>query len=193
MNYWIERTINNTSWLRFIIWVTLYISASIWAFALPGPWQTIFELTGSKEGAPQLPSTLIGFHPDQPTLAFSKIGSAMDQYLLFQLIDIPLAIIATFLTITVIAAGLKRFNLGATAFRFLLLLPLIYLFAEIVENAFLISMATSTIAAQGLVVIAQQSVTTAKIIINLANDVNMLVAVCALAIGIFFRKRNHKQ
>ena len=189
MNDWIKNTIEKTSWLRFLFWITLYIGASIWTFALPGPWQTLLERTGTVDGTPQLPSTLIGFRPEQPMLAFSNIGDAMDQYLLFQLIDIPLSIIATFLTITVIAAGLKRFRLGATAFRFLLLLPLIYLLAEIVENALLVSMATSILPTTGFIVMAQQSVTTTKIIINLANDVNMLVAVCSLAIGVFLKKQ----
>jgi len=104
MNNWIRKTIEKTSWGRFLIWIILYIGGSIWAFAMPGAWKTLGELTGTENGIPKIPSTTAG---------------------------------------------------------------------EIIT--------------------VQQSVTTAKRTLNLASEVNVIVAALALAIGLLFKKRSPKQ
>jgi len=193
MNNWIRKTIEKTSWGRFLIWIILYIGGSIWAFAMPGAWKTLGELTGTENGIPKIPSTLSGFHENQPMLAFTQIGEAMDQYFLFQLIDLPLAFIASMLMITIISAGLKRFSLTTTPFRYILIIPLLYLLAEFIENTLLAGMAAKIIPTAGEIITVQQSVTTAKRTLNLASEVNVIVAALALAIGLLFKKRSPKQ
>lgn len=165
----ISRMIEKASWLRFIVSFVLLFAYSYWAFIRPGFW------TRAQEAAAPLPETLQGFHDEQPALAFSKLGEATSDYLIFQAVDIPFAFLNAAMITAAIALGLKILKLAATPLRFLLLLPLILFAAEIAENALLFLMAGDYISDQGAPATAQQIMT------NIKGAAAMLGMVCALA------------
>ena len=165
----ISRNIEKASWLRFLISFVLVFAYSYWAFVRPGFW------TRASSAAAPLPETLQGFHDGQPARAFSRLGEATGDYLIFQAVDIPFAFLNAAMITAAIALGLKALKLGATPLRFLLILPVILFAAEIVEDALLFLMAGDYIPDQGAPAQAQQIMT------NIKGASGMLGTVCALA------------
>ena len=83
----ISRSIQKASWLKFFVSFILLFGYSYWAFIRPGFW------TRANDAAAPLPETLQGFHEGQPALAFSNLGETTSDYLLFQAVDIPFALL----------------------------------------------------------------------------------------------------
>ncbi len=194
MNNWIKMRIEKAGWLRFLAWLAIDVGYSVWAFLLPGPWTRIGNAMGAEMGeVPAIPETQFGFTADQPALAFGQLGEATNDYILFQLVDVPYAIISTMMVSAAIAIGLKRFNLGASAWRFILLAPLIYLAAEIVEDPLLAAMAGGYLPMEGVIGTIQQAATTVKTsadgIASLAAAISLL-ATAGAALSKPFRKKS---
>lgn len=165
----ISSSIEKASWLKFLISFLLVFAYSYWAFVRPGFW------TRASDAAAPLPETLQGFHDGQPARAFSNLGEATRDYLIFQAVDIPFAFLNAAMITAAVALGLKALKLRATPLRFLLLLPLLLFFSEIVEDALLFLMAGDYITDRGAPALAQQIMTSIK------GASAMLGTVCALA------------
>ena len=164
-----SRTIDKTSWLKFLISFAVLFAYSYWAFIRPGFW------TRAADAAAPLPETLQGFPEGEPARAFSMLREATSDYLIYQAVDIPFAFLNLMMLAVAIGLGVKKLKLAATPLRFLLILPLILFAADIVEDVFLVLMAGDYIPDQGAPAFAQQIVT------NIKGAAGMLGTVCALA------------
>lgn len=195
MNSWIAARIEKASWLRFVVWTVLYIGYSTWAFATPGPWmRTLSALGASNETLREagLPELTFGFPVDLPGEALSRMGPAVTDYAVFQGVDIPFALLGAAFTIAAISLGLKRFRLGASPIRFVLMTPLIYLLAEFVENSLLAFMALNIVPVNGALVLVQQSATSVKFLADYFNTTALVVSIGAVliaAIANLFRRK----
>lgn len=174
------------------------IGYSVWAFLSPGPWRNIAAATG--DGAandlaqvPKIPEVMPGLPAGEPAASFSKMSEVIDQYILFQAIDIPYAIISMMMAIAAISVGLKRFNLGNSAVKFVLFLPIIYFVSELVENSLLAAMAGEYIPDHSIIVLLQQSATTAKFVTDgltsVAMAISIITAIGAAIFSLFKRKK----
>ncbi len=198
MMNWLNNSIEKAGWVRFFLWLAVNIGYSVWAFLSPGPWRNIAAATGDGDAGdlaqvPKIPEIMPGFPSGEPGASLNKMSEIIDQYILFQAIDIPYAIISMMMAIAAISIGLKRFNLGRGPVKFVLLLPMIYFVSELVENSLLAAMAGGYIPDQGLTVLLQQSATTAKFVTDgltsFAIAISILAAIGAAFFSLFKRKK----
>jgi len=187
MNNWISNQINKASWLRFLAAFVALFAYSYWAFVLPGPWSRALEAAGN------LPEMVPGFPEGLAVSTYGKLEAAglISQYVQFQLIDIPYAILNFLMLTAVIALALKRFKLGASPLRFALLLPAIYLAAEFLENPLLIILARGGGEPTALISI-QQAMTSLKWIASAPAlalaAISLIALVIAALIGLIRKK-----
>ncbi|MFC2951834.1 hypothetical protein ACFOOP_07830 [Marinicaulis aureus] len=165
----ISRSIEKAGWVKFLVSFILLFAYSYWAFIRPGFWSR------ANDAAAPLPETLQGFPEGEPARAFALLGEATSDYLIFQAVDIPFALLNAVMIIAAIGLGLKTLKLAGTPLRFLLILPLILFASEIVEDALLFLMAADYIADTGAPALTQQIMT------NIKGAAGMLGTVCALA------------
>ncbi len=187
MNGWINRRIETAGWWQFLFWLVVNVAYSVWAFIFPGPWTRMLEAMGVSNDAPQvmgLPELTFGFVADMPIHALEKLDPVIHDYAVFQVIDIPYALTGVAMTVTGIAIGLKRFSLGQSVARYALLIPLLYLIAEVVENPLLAAMALEAAPRDGLVAATQQAATSVKFITDGASSFFLAVSIISVLIAI---------
>ncbi len=177
MQSWIDKRIEKASWTRLLIFFASLFAYSFWAFRPTGQFQQAHETAGP------LPETIFGYPEGEPERAFSQLFGLQSDYMLFQAIDIPYAILNFFVITAIIALALKHFRLGATPFRFALILPGIYLVAEFLENTMLVVLAKGGGAPAGLIPI-QQTMTSLKWIAAAPSMTLSLLSL--LALGVMF-------
>ena len=154
---WINNQIDSASWLRLAIWFALLFAFSNWAFMMDSPWTRALE---AAQGA--LPETQPGIPPIEPQRSLGLLENATFDYLLWQALDIPYAIMNLMVATIAMGLGLKAAKLRTTPLRFLLALPVIYFGAELIENALVAAFASGAIAPTEPVVLLQQLATTVK-------------------------------
>ena len=176
MQGWINKRIESSSWTRFLISFAALVVYSLWAFRPSG------RFLQAKSSAGTLPEEMFGFPAGEPERAFSQLFGLQGDYMLFQAIDIPYAILNYFAFSAIIALALKRFRLDATPFRFVLILPVIYLAAEFIENTMLIILVRG--GAPGNLAFVQQAMTSLKWAAGFPATI--LAVVSLLALGIMF-------
>ncbi|MEO1243419.1 MAG: hypothetical protein AAFX54_16030 [Pseudomonadota bacterium] len=153
----LKKQIDSASWLRLAVWFALLFAFSSWAFGMDSPWTRALE---AGQGA--LPETQAGIPPIEPQRSLALLEGSTFDYLLWQALDIPYAIMNLMVASVAMGLGLKALGLGASPFRFLLALPVIYVGAELVENAMVASFASGLIAPSEPFVLVQQFATTVK-------------------------------
>jgi hypothetical protein len=189
MNRWITRRIETASWRRFFVWFVLWFAYNWWAFSMSSPWTRALAAGGGK-----LPESQPGFPPIEPQRSLDALAAANAtcDYLLWQALDFPYAIGNLFVTSIAIALALKAMRLEKSALRFLLVLPPLYVFCEVIENALVAAFAAKTVAPGEAVVLIQQAATTVKMFSGFGSMflalAALLVAVLAALVGVF-RKR----
>lgn len=194
MQTWIARRIETASWRKWLAWLAAMIGYSIWAFVRPGPWTRLTEATGEGTGVPKIPELMFGFPEGQPAATFELLGPLARDYAVFQVIDILYVALALAMTISGIAIGLKRFRLSASLLRYILLVPLVYLVAEIVENGLLFAMATGSLTASGWAATLQQSATSVKFVADSVNTLALGASILlSLGAGVMSRLRGGKE
>lgn len=153
----IEKHISSASWVRFAIWFAILFAFSNWAFNMDSPWTRALE---AAQGA--LPEVQAGLPAIEPQRSLDLLGDATSDYLLWQVLDVPYAIMNLMLVATAMGLGLKATKLRTSPLRFLLLLPMIYFFAEIVENSLVAAFASGLVPTAEPIVLVQQFATTIK-------------------------------
>lgn len=189
MNGWIRTRIEKASWRGFVVWFVPWFAYNWWAFSMDSPWTR--ALAG---GGGNLPEMQTGFPPIEPQRSLEALAgaNATGDYILWQALDFPYAIGNLFVTSIAIALALKAVRLDRSFLRFLLVLPPVYVLAEIVENALVAAFAARWIAPSEGVVLVQQAATTVKM---LSGYGSMFLGLAALLIAIIaaivslFRKR----
>ncbi|MHA7871827.1 MAG: hypothetical protein ACX939_05705, partial [Hyphococcus sp.] len=84
---WTAQQIDRASWLRLAVWFALLFAFSMWAFTTDSPWTRALEAAGG-----MLPETQPGLPAIEPQRSLGLLeGNAFD-YLLWQALDIPYAI-----------------------------------------------------------------------------------------------------
>lgn len=157
MGGWINARIAKASWAGFLIWFVILMAFSTWAFSMDSPWTRALDAAGGI-----LPETKPGIPAIEPVRSLQAMGADRGDYLLWQALDIPYALMNFFVTAIAMGLGLKALRLDKSALRFLLLLPAIYVGAELVENAFVAAFAAGLLPTSEPLVLTQQLATTIK-------------------------------
>ena len=150
MMSWVNPTIEKASWKRFLVWFALLFVFSLWAFNLDSPWTRALDLACGV-----LPETKPGIPAIEPIRSLDALGGNTGDYLLWQLLDIPYAVMNLMVTTTGIALGLKAMRLGSGFWRGLII-------CELVENSFLAAFASKLLTPCEPIVLLQQLATTLK-------------------------------
>ncbi len=155
---WIDLRIEKASWRSFAIWFAAWFAYNWWAINSDSPWTRAFAAGG---GA--LPESQFGFPSAEPQRSLDALGPAISDYIVWQALDIPYALLNVAITSIAMALGLKAVRLGKTPARLLLLLPLLYFACEIVEDAAVALFAARLLPVDKPFVVAQQIATNAKL------------------------------
>ncbi|WP_428407806.1 hypothetical protein [Hyphococcus sp.] len=153
----ISRMIEQASWTRFFVWFVILFVFSAWAFNMDSPWTRALEAAGGV-----LPETKPGIPALEPVRTLDALGDDRRDYILWQLVDIPYALMNFFFASMGMGLGLKALRLDKSILRFLLVLPAIYVVCEVIENALVASFAAKIIAPAEGVVLVQQLATSLK-------------------------------
>lgn len=124
---------------------------------MDSPWTRALEA-----GQGLLPEIQAGLPAIEPQRSLDLLSDAKGDYLLWQVLDVPYAIMNLMLVATAMGLGLKATKLRTTPLRFLLALPMIYFFAELVENSLVAAFAADVIPPVEPIVLVQQVATTIK-------------------------------
>lgn len=173
---WTSFILDRASWIRAASAFLLLYVYTWWAFAPGSAWKTSLDAAGGK-----LPETQPGIPAIEPVRSLEALGDATNDYLLWQVIDLPYAILNLAMMSLTMALGLKALRLVTSPLRFLLILPLIYFCCELVENALLASFASGLLWPSEPVVLAQQFATTMKFTTGMSSfALGLLGVFCAL-------------
>lgn len=175
MQRWISERIEKANWTRFLISFAALMAYSFWLFRPTG------RFMQAKASVGKLPEEMFGFPVGEPERAFSQLFGLQSDYMLFQALDIPYAILNFFAYTAIIALALKNFRLQGSPARFLMVLPAIYLVAEFLEDTLLVVLASNGGAA-GLLATLQQAMTNLKFAAGFPSAILSLIALIALAI-----------
>lgn len=187
MSWSLKRRIESATWAEFAVWFGVYVVFNWWAFYTSSPWTRALEAGGGK-----LPESQFDFPQGEPQRSLDALGSATGDYLLWQALDIPYAALNLLVSSLAIALALKATRLGGSAARFILLLPPIYVAAEVVENTLVAAFAARLVEPGGIAVPVQQTATAIKAYSGFGSMALALVclAIAALAPAAgLFRKR----
>lgn len=157
MSGWISRRIEKAGWAGFAVWFAILFVFSTWAFDMDSPWTRALEAAGGV-----LPETKPGIPALEPVRSLTAMGADKGDYLLWQALDIPYALMNFFYAAIGIGLALKAVRLENTFLRFLILVPALYVACELVENAFLASFAAGLLKPVESAVLVQQFATTVK-------------------------------
>jgi len=135
-------------------------------FSLPGPWANLIEATADGGNRPIIPDLLFGIHQDQPARAFAMLASSMNDYLIYNALDLPYAFFSAMSAMTILALTLKHFAWRSKWVQGILMIPALYFVAELFENALIVSMVLGWLPKQGITATVQQITTTLKISTN---------------------------
>ena len=163
---WLNNRIEQASWRAYLVWMLLFIGYEFIVFSLPGPWINLIEATANGGNRPILPDLLFGIHQDQPARAFAMLGSSMNDYLIFNALDLPYAFFSTMAATTILALTLKHFAWRSNWLHGILMIPALYFVAELFENTLIVSMALEWLPREGITATVQQVITTLKISTN---------------------------
>ena len=177
MGGWIRQTIDKASWRGLALWFAGLFAFSYWAFNTESPWTRALKQAGGK-----LPETQPGIPAIEPQRSIELLSSAPGDYLLWQLLDIPYALMNLMVFAFAMALGLRALGLGASVMRWLLALPVIYLICEIIENSFVSLFALSVLPPLEPWALFQQVATTLKFGSAMAALPFVVVGVLAAAI-----------
>lgn len=181
MGRWIANQIDSANWLRLAVWFGILFAFSFWAFGMDSPWTRALE---AAQGA--LPETQPGIPAIEPQRSLDLLGASTFDYLLWQALDIPYAIMNLMVASVGITLGLKALRLSASPFRFLLILPLIYVACELTENALLAGFASGALPLAEPLVLVQQFATTLKFTAGMPGLLLGVVGavIAAIALGV---------
>ncbi|WP_411819621.1 hypothetical protein ABFZ85_12640 [Hyphococcus formosus] len=130
---------------------------SFWVFTIPGPWSRAITAAGGK-----LPETQPGLPAIEPVRSLEALSQNMNDYLLWQVLDIPYFVLTFLASTAAIALGLKMAGKWGRIFKIVLFLPAIYVVAELIENSLLALFAAGIVAPVEPLVLVQQIATTLK-------------------------------
>lgn len=177
----LNKTIERAGWLRFGVWFVIWIAYNWWAFRPGGPWPRAIEPAGGV-----VPEMTPGIPALEPVRSLEAMGENTGDYLLWQLLDIPYAVMNFMVFATAMALALKALRFESSFLRFVLLLPAIYVGCELVENAFVASFAAKILPTAEPLVLIQQLATTLKFASGMPSmALGLLSLVIAAGLGLF--------
>jgi len=170
--------------MRFAIWFAVLFIFSAWAFYMSSPWTRALAEAGGL-----VPESQPGFPAIEPQRSLALLGSATGDYILWQALDIPYAIMNLMVTSIGMGLGLKALSLDKSLLRFLLLFPVVYVGCEVIENSLVALFASGVLATNETVVLIQQVATTVKFASGMPalalGLLGVAIALIAALIGLF--------
>ena len=177
MRKWIETRIERASWRAFAIWFVPWFAYNWWAFNMESPWTR--ALAGGGGRVPEMQPGLPPAEPQRSLDALAASGATGD-YILWQALDFPYAVGNLFVTSIAIALALKALRIEKSIVKFLLVLPPLYVFCEVIENSLVAAFAAKIVAPAESVVLVQQLATTIKMFSGYGS---MFLGMAALAVA----------
>ncbi len=179
-----DRQVAAASWLRLALAIAFLMSFSYWVFGLESPWTRALAAAG------ELPEMLPGFPALEPERTVVRLGAANADWLQWQALDVLFAGLNAAVHWAAISLGIKALEARArgtgpqrSPWRALLLLPVAYVGAELVENGLLAAFAAGASPPNGTPALIQQFATTLKfgfvLLAAVASAAMVLVAIIA--------------
>jgi len=185
---WASRRIDAVTWRGFAIICVLWLAYNWWAFATSSPWTRALDAAGGV-----LPETKPGIPAIEPVRSLEALAGNMNDYLLWQALDIPYALLNFLFASGAMALALKAIRLDGSPLRFLLYLPAIYVACELLENALLTGFAAGVVPVSETIVLVQQFATTVKFATGMPalalGAVSLVIALLALIFRAFGKPR----
>ena len=179
MKNWISSRVSAASWTGFLVWFAILFLFSSWAFSMDSPWTRALEFAGGK-----LPEMQPGIPAIEPVRSMQAMGDNVDDYLLWQLLDIPYAVMNVITAWMGMGLGLKAMRMENSILRQFAVLPLIYFACELIENTLVALFASGMLATSEGFVLFQQVATTLKFASGMPSmGLAMLGAAIAILIG----------
>ncbi|MBI1393195.1 MAG: hypothetical protein GC152_10695 [Alphaproteobacteria bacterium] len=180
--FWRERA----SWLLFVAAVVAQSAFSLVFLNGEGSaWEKALAAGGGR--LPEEQPGLVAIEP-QRSIDAIQANSGVADYVLWQLIDIPYAVLNVIVITAAIALLLRKAGLQGSILRLALWLPLAYFAAECVENAMVAAFALDALAPNGTPAIVQQAATTIKLATGFGGMGLGLAAVVGAAIADIVRR-----
>jgi hypothetical protein len=176
---WIAKRIEKASWTGFLIWFVIWFAYNWWTSDRDDAiYYRLLEIAGGK-----LPESQPGLPAIEPQRSFDALAAnnATNDYLLWQLYDIPYVLLFLVLMTGAMALCLKTLRLVESPLRRLMWLPVVFIGAEFVENPLLAGFALGVLPLSEPLVLFQQTVTTVKFA---AGVPAMLLALVSLAVAL---------
>lgn len=189
MNGWISARIEKAGWRAFAIWFVVWFLYNLWAINMDSPWTRALAAGGGV-----LPEMKPGFSPIEPQRSLEALAAAnaTGDYIFWQALDIPYAILNVMTPSIAMALALRATRLTASPMRYLLLLPPIYFLCELVEDGLVAAFAAKAVAPVEGIALIQQVATTIKLATGYGSMALALISLCiamVAAIIALFRKR----
>ena len=172
LNFWRGRS----NWILFLIaFIAQYGFSRVFLLGENSAWGKAVEGAGGIT-----PEEQFGFLPNEPMRSIEILhnNNAVGDYATWQLIDFPFAVLNVVAITAAISLFLRKANLQHSALRFLLFLPIIYFFAELIENSLVASFALKAISPTSIPVIIQQTATSIKL---LAGNGGLIIGLLGVA------------
>ncbi|WP_425410955.1 hypothetical protein [Hyphococcus sp.] len=175
---WIKARIGKANWIGLLVWIGVLVLFSFWAFTMDSPWTRALAAAG---GA--LPEMQPGIPAIEPVRSLQAMGENTGSYLLWQILDVPYAVMNFMVISSAMGLGLKAVRLETGILRFALLLPALYVVCELIENALLAAFAAEISPLSEPLVLAQQAATTLKFASSMMGGMLAVLGLVVAAIA----------
>ncbi len=189
MNRWISARLRKASWRAFAIWFFAWSAYNWWAINMDSPWTRALAAAGGR-----VPESQAGFPPIEPQRSLDALAAAnaTGDYIFWQALDIPYALLNVMVTSVAMALALRATRLAASPLQYLLLLPALYLLCEMIEDSLVAAFAAKLAAPVEGIVLVQQAATTLKLASGYGSMAlalfSLLIASVAAVVGAFKRR-----
>lgn len=179
----IFRLIRRTGRGRFLGAAALSTFYAVWLAAGDSP------LTRARNAVGPLPELTPGFHAGEPAATLARLGAARGDYLWGQAFDAVFAALIAMTALFALALAAKKPGSAFAALSFLMLVPISYAGAELIENVLLTLFASGAMAPAPAPVFVQQAATTLKLMLA-GLSVFLIFSVFPMLIGARQRLEN---
>ncbi len=177
-------------WRRRATWpIALAAAAALFAFSMTflngdaSAWGKAVAAGGGK-----VPEMLPGLPAVEPARSMEALraNDAVGDYVLWQAIDIPYALLNLLAITAAMALFLRKAGIERGLVRSMLFLPIIYFLMELVENGMVVAFALEALPPNGAPALVQQVATTTKLSSGMGGiALAMLSLIGAAAIDLF--------
>lgn len=144
-------------WRRYGLAAALIAAYGGWLFFGDSPLSRVRAAIGAP------PEFSFGFHSGALAASLADLGGRRGDYLWLQAFDLPMSALFAMAAMLGVALAAKRRRSSFASVRLLMLTPIVFAAAELIENGLLAGFAAGAIAPAPAFALLQQAATTAKL------------------------------